>query len=571
MGTACGSRMNPSDQVAAVRAANRLPVAAPFLAVARPVDLDALYARLAGGKVLSAMPVRFLKLPTALAFVDSEHVWMSAQLHGELAVRRAMEDAERLLQEASQTRTVAPAGEEGSPVSPGDPTVADWLASKPLPPVWVHSRFVGPRASDVELAMSLGTFFGGVQVVSVTDPVEVIAEILGVDTEGVEAIVSHLHRRGVERIYRLLGEELETVVLESGDAETQIIDLIQDQALGAGAIAAAIESLNREGNQPNRVIERLGQTTKSGLLRIDVEHRGWSTMMRALGEVMALQAVLTNSALLGDGLAIVRAGREGALEPQYLLELSTALFGSSRIDLSQSSKVLAIKIAARYAEKGRWLAGITGARPPVDHRHLKGLGRAAITVSIDPVRWQPLFAQHISPPSYSLAIFLQRALHCGIACMPSLWSALPVYGVNLNLSLGSIFPELDPLEKAMGTVRSASMVIDGDIGARRFASLLQFQVEAGVAEKVWTPLVDGLKAQWNGAGAARSLLIGTAPRAVSGLAVARTHLGQPSKQVLQLTVGGARGQTAKQSTELSLSFEADAMVIDALIPSEPTK
>jgi hypothetical protein len=361
------------------------------------------------------------------------------------------------------------------------------------------------------------------------------------------------------QLYRLLDAELPTVVVVGAADGAVVVDLVQDQELGPNALVDALTALVAASPvEPTSAPPSPGPLAADEVVRLHLDHRRWLLTTRALGEVAALQTVLTDAQLVGDEAAFLRAARDAARLPERLMAPTLGVFSATDISVRRLEAGLHAQLAARYTEAGRSVSGLRGGAAPVDHAVAAEIGDVALTFALDPAGWARILGGAVRPMPASLSLFLEMASQCGVACIPAFWSAIPGYGVDLAGALASVFPELSPMTAALRTLGGATVVIRGAQGARTFAAALQ-PVDAG-ARDTWTPLVKGMRAEWVGVAPDEILVLGTDGAACDALLAARGQRAVAANPVLQVSARRGAGPKMGAMT-FEIRFDADAMVL----------
>jgi len=500
--------------------------------------------------------------------IDAEKdAWFAVSVGAPMAILRSVEDAERIVME-SRRGSAPPGAELGK--SSAEPTTSmgasslnGWVAQVPLPPAWVHVRLVGTAGESIPSSDALSTVFGATQVVAEGDPADSIAAALETT---VEHAARAAHLLSTHRLYRLLDADLPTIVTVSKTDGVVVVDLFQDQELGPNSLIDALETrlgtttaTTAKPSESAPGSRSLAPLKKDELVRVYLDHRRWLLTTRALGEVVALQAVLSNGQTARDEASFLRSARDAARLPERLMAPTLGTFVGTEISLAQISTGLTARLAARYTEEARaGLSRLTGGRASMAHEAIANAGNVALTFALDPPGWSGALGAPIRPQNVSLSVLLQMIAECGFACLPAAWSTIPGFALDLAGGLSSIFPELAPMTAALRTLGGASVIVRGDAKRRTFAAALR--PSSTEASSLWEPLVAGMKADWLGGPSNSTLVLGTSNEAYAVLRDALGPNAAPVQPVFQLSARGAFGPFFRR-LNVNLHFDADEMVL----------
>jgi len=544
---------------------DRLPRDAALVGVVRLGEIEPTLGYVISEASSHAVGRRVAGLVDVVGIDPKKDAWFAVSVGAPLAILRTVEDAERIVMESS--RGAAPPGAElgqssAEPTtSMGASSLSGWVAQAPLPPAWVHVRLVGTAGDATPTLDGLAEVFGATQVIAAGDPVDSVAAALETSVEGLGAAVEHLSGR---RLYRLLDADLPTIVTIGSADGVVVVDLFQDQELGPNALVEAIAT--RLGPPARAAAKNIAAPSAlepladGERMRLYLDHRHWLLTTRALGEVVALQAVLSDGQTARDEATFLRAARDAARLPERLMAPTLGTFVGTEIAVAEAEKGVSARLAVRYTESARGgLSRLTDGRAPIAHVDAVSGGNVALTFALDPPKWTGALGEPVRPQSVSLSVLLQMVAECGFACAPAAWATIPGFALDLAGALGSIFPELTPMTAALRTLEGANVVVSGDAKARTFAATL---TPIGPdARATWTPLVDGMRAEWVGAPSAAALVLGTSDAAYGVLRRALGPQTVPAKPVLQITARGPFGPVF-QRVDAELRFDAREMVLE---------
>lgn len=543
---------------------HRLPVDAALTGVVR---LDVL-----GSSLSRALPTPLGKPITeklaqwveVVGIDATQDAWFAVSVGAPMAILRTVEDAERIVMEAR--RGSAPPGAElgqssAEPVtSMGASSLNGWVAHTPLPPAWVHVRLVGAASGESVSLDSLSGVFGATQVIRSGDAADSVAAALETTDSALERVSSVLE---THQIFRLLDASLPTIVTLSNTDGVVVVDLFQDQELGNDALVDALATrLGPAGASAQKAAAspRLGPLASGEHLRLYLDHRRWLLTTRALGEVVALQAVLSDGqSAARDEATFLRAARDAARLPERLMAPTLGVFEGTEISVSQVDGGLSGRVGVRYTDEARPnLSRLTGGTAPVAHDMAAKAAPVALTFALAPGTWGGALSAPVRPPNVTLSVLLQMIAECGFACVPAAWSTLPGFGLDLAGALGSIFPELGPMVPALRALGGATVVVRGDAKARTFAAALQ--AHRPDTRSIWDPLVEGMRAEWTEQGSSTTLLMGTSDPAYDALRATVEPIAVPTHPVLAITARGPFGPVFR-ALDIELRFDAEEMVL----------
>lgn len=563
-----------------------LPIDAPLTAVIRPENLPAalppeLASGPSGGRALAELH-RWLG-PDRLARLGLDPkgpVWLSLRVGPVLAVLRTAEDAARIITE----RGPAAGGEAhaAGPVWPGPPAeglrraLPEWLAQlgdpDGLAPAWVHLRLVGPAgpAPTNGFSAALGDALGGVLVARVEDPPETLAAALDTTPAAAAAAVAALDAPGLA-LYRLLDADPPMLVAIHRVGERATVDVIWDWDLGAGALPMALAALpERRVPDPARVPvppeHRItGPLAAEERLRVRIDHAGWQQSAWMLGEVAALQAVLSQGRLRGDIATALAEARARARLPAEVLGPTGEAFRSTTLSLSRDETRWRARMTADYAPRAGRLAELRGALTPTAHGHAQDAAPIVLTIAAT-AGWSPVIEGVIESPIAPLALAPTLA-RCGPGCLPALWMA-PVGWLAEPAAAAAAWAGMSSLEAPLADATGAHLALDPERG---FAAMIGHPAPGTLARAAWAPLLaDGqLGHRWVAGDRLVSVVVGDAPALNTALAGA--HRGAPvvTTPVIQATFKRLPPAWGLQRLDLSVTFERAAMAIDAVFESTP--
>ncbi len=562
---ACGGGPSPVAPVGTpLDLSHRLPRDAALVGVVRLSEVESTLGYALAEGPSRAIGRRLAGLADVVGIDPRKDAWFAVSVGAPLAILRTVEDAERIVME-SRRGTAPPGAELGQSsaepaTSMGASSLSGWVAQAPLPPAWVHVRLVGTASDTTPSLDGLTEAFGATQVIAAGDPVDSVAAALETTVEGLGGAVEHLAGR---RLYRLLDADLPTIVTIGSTAGVVVVDLFQDQELGPNALVDALAARlgSPTGSASERVAGPASVTPLSGgeRMRLYLDHRRWLLTTRALGEVVALQAVLSDGQTARDEAAFLRAARDAARLPERLMAPTLGIFVGTEIAVLEAERGLSARLAVRYTESARsGLSRLTDGRAPMSHAAAVKGGNVALTFALDPAKWAGALGEPVRPQSVSLSVLLQMVAECGFACVPAAWSTIPGFALDFAGALGSIFPELTPMTAALRTLGGANVVVSGDADARTFAAALT--PTGPEARTVWAPLVEGMRAEWVGPPSTSTLVLGTSDEAYGVLRDALGPQAVTAKPVLQITARGPIGPVFQRVT-VELRFEDREMVL----------
>mgnify|MGYP007096633987 CR=1 FL=1 len=549
------SAVPPAPDAATVDPSERLPADAPLTGV---IHLRALgdLARAIGARSApmaeqlthgAASVLARADLAEGLGLRTDGSIWFALRFGGADEVTRAM-------------------ARVGEVLASGD-GLDPWLAAHPLPPAWMHLRVVGPRREgtfDVAEALSAG--FGGTLTVLQADPPAMWAQALDVEAPAAAACAAAL---GQANVVRVLGADLPTLVVARDVGSLRVLDVLQDQELGHGALAAAIHSLPevRAVDQPLPSDLRVAGPVDAGeAARVHVAQAAWVDLTRALGSVQALQ-ILTGANEPFDGRTRTFAAlREAAQGPAELMQPGADVFGGAVLRVGTEGSRVTARVDALYGPRGRPLSQLTGGRAPLAHGQAAALSAIAVTLALDPAAWRPVVLAVGAPPNRPWGALLGQIVQCGLPCLPAAWVTLPAYARDPVTAWASVFDMPPAVRDGLGHVRGANLIVLGEALARRFAAALRLPGEPSDPHAVWTGLTDGQAARWATSGSDLTLFFGTAEAQVAALAEARPDAAVAAGDVLQITATLAPASSAVfEHLDGRLSFEARAMVLQVTL------
>lgn len=523
--------------------------------------LDGLSARAPGFAVLrdrgllAGLSPRILG---ALKLADEGPLWWSVTAGGAADAIRTGEDVQKLVE------------------TPEVFALSAWMKEHPLPPAWLHVQVVGPRAEPAAarpLDAVLAEWTGAVQIARPDSPPETVATLLDVDTARAAATLASLRGgpRGPQmQLVRLWEAELPTLMRVRTWPDRVEVDWIQDQDLGPGALATALERLmeaEREG-AASQAPTRATPLPRDAVLTVDLDHERWGTLLRMLGELSVLHVALTEEALTTSRPDLVRIGRAAARAPARLFAEGGALFDDSRLVLRADAERLRLSLQARYEVQGRDLASLTGGAVPFAHRAVAG--GQAITVSVAPPPDREAL-QRLPEPEQVLSLSLAEIARCGVVCAPALWLSLPGHLKDPLKALGSVLPELEALSPGLAATRGAVVRFKPE-SPLPLAATLAYAAPARAARAAWATPPERFEVSW------RAMPGGQAEVAT----VANDPSLKASLERLGLAAGNTDAALARLSWPLSpatsgafsavegaLTFGPEAMEISVSLPLRP--
>lgn len=437
-----------------------------------------------------------------------------------------------------------------------------WLQRGELPPAWLHLRVVGlPLPVTMDTLTLLQERFGAIQAWGPGDPPEALGAALGVEADAARDLAPLI---GDARLYRLLDADLASVLLLRIEAERVVVDLLQDQDLGEGALPAALTALAApRAGETHQVI---GPPSQHEVLRLHLDHAGWLLFARTLGEAAALQLVLTREAILADRARLVEAGRQAARRPEALMARSGGVFGASVVRVEHQDAEVRFGISALYTPRGTGLAKLTGGEAPAPHEALAGIAPIAFTFA-----GRDGWGEHVRalapPPDVGADELLAAVSQCGFVCYPALWSALPAFGGRLAGTLRQIFVDFEDFGSGLEQVTGASIGIDGSAAARSFAAALRFGgTPREEVRAAWSRLLGDMPVRWKAVDDDLTLVAGSDPGVVERLSAAVAPA--PVEPVVQFSARFLP-QSPFAGLELTLAFADDAMELAGAVLMRP--
>ncbi len=518
---------------------SELPSDAPLTGTVRPAGLVAALEAVAGRSKAVRERIERRGLPKALDTellaglgVDPDRVLAFAVRVGpRLALLRTADDLERLLATNAEAFDA-------------------WIDKHPPPPAWLHVRVAGHEVGgDPEEALQ--SRFGALQVVR---PGEPLAGVL-------EADPGRPLPEGAT-LYRLLALEAPTVVMVQRRGDRTLVDLIIDEGLGPGALAAgfaAIEVADDPVPVAHRPIEPL---PPDALARFHLSHERWGVTIRALGEVVALRAALDGPPGPHRG-RLYAVARAAARRPALLMDPGAPAFDNSVVNLRQRGAHLVLRVRAGYTPVGRALSALSGGRSPVGHLAARRFGGAVVTVS-GAKGWKAVLDGVVDPPRVDAGRFLAAAIQCGPVCYPALWTAFPSLALVAEQAGAAIFPTLAQLKAAL-PVSTGLDLVRTPKGA---AAAVRFARPATEARSAWNTLGGGgITKRWVDRTDGITVVLGDDPLTVESLA--RGDATQ-SDALLQVTADLAPEEsTTFDRVEAIFSFRPEALEIDADLRLRP--
>jgi len=533
----CGASVRPMEETALLAA--ELPADAPLAGVVRPADTAALLAALGERSDALGLRLRRRGLPRALdpallagLGLDPDRALAFAVRSGpRLALLRSADDLERLL---------------GTDAAAFDA----WIEAHPPPPAWLHVRAVGHAISGDPVA-ALESRFGGLQVVQ---PGESPAAAL-------EGDPGRALPEGAT-LYRLLSTEAPAAVVRRRAGDRVVIDLLVDQNLGAGGLAAGFAALDAPDTPVPEAHRPRAPLAADALARLHLSHERWGLTIRALGEVVALRAALDRPPGIERG-RMYAVARAAARRPAQLMEPGAPAFDHSGVHLRRRGPHRDGRGRAGYTPVGRALAALRGGVSPVGHQAARRLGGTTVSVSVAP-GWRAVADAVVDPPPIEAGRFLAAALQCGPVCYPALWTAAPSLALVAEQAGVALFPTLARLKSALPTSGGLDLVRTPN-GA---AAAVHFARPATAIRGLWGGLGGGgLVKRWVERPDGVVAVIGDDPVAVESLARGGATVARP---ILQTTAELTPEESSALSRfEATLGFGDDALEIECSMRLRP--
>lgn len=553
--TACGAPPTPPTLVPPLDLADTLPRDAPLTGIARATEITDLPAPIGGHEALRWLRPELL---AGLGVDPTAPVWFSLRAGPVLAVLGAVDDAERILADAAIP--------EPPSADTAAPELTRWLTDHPLPPAWLHLRLAGAPDAVTDPGTDPGPWlaehFGGLLTATLDDPPETLAQALGVEASALAAL--DLHAPGL-RLYRLLDAPLPTLIALRRTPDRVVIDLIWDWDLGPAALLAALAALPERrhpdpSTTPIPAAHRVAEPLATGeIARLRLDHARFVDTARMLGDVAALQGVLTQGRLPIPALEALRHDRRLADRPRALMAPAAAAFVATGLTLARDRDALRARLTVDYAPRARALAGLRDGRAPVDHAAAAETAPLVLTLALAPAAAGPILARHFARPDRPLAAHIDETLTCGLPCLPALWTTPLAYARDLP-ALAAALTAQAPLATALADATGAALALNPDHAAAAIA----YPPPATVPRATWAPLAP--EARWL-VGDTAILTLGHPPLQGALAATART---EPSTDAsaLRFTL---RPPFAPPATRIdgTLTFERDAMALDATLEPAP--
>ncbi len=400
-----------------------------------------------------------------------------------------------------------------------------WLGSHPLPPTWLHVRVVG-RPADGDPEAALGERFGSLLVTRAGEPL----------APALDGAAGTLPERTL--LFRLLAADPPAIVRVERRPGRTVIDLVQDQGLGGGALAAGYAALGAPSAPPLAA-------GPPALAELRLQHRAWDEQTQALGMLAALRPLIdpgTDPRRARD-LALSAAARSAAL-----LAAGAHLFEGTTVRVVRDHRGLHVALRAHYAARGMALAGLRGGVSPVGHATVRRLGRAALSFAAAP-GWRAALDAVAEPAALPAPAFFGEVLRCGPPCYPALWTGLPALGVAMQRNVATLLP-LTPERLPTG--------LDAALTRGGWAAALQFEGPPGPDWERAFESVDFREGRRSGTTSLR--VFGS-----DGAAVRELGRGSPQRSgaLVELSADlDAEESAAFAGVSGALRFADDAMEID---------
>lgn len=339
-----------------------------------------------------------------------------------------------------------------------------WRAETTPPPAWLHLRLVGaptPTPPGDSTTLWLSQRFGAVQSVGVDEGADALAFALDCAPEEAAHLHAALSARGSTRVHRLLDASPAVVVVSTRAADRVVVDLIQDRALGPGALAAGLRAaLMPQASPPHAT--GIGLPASGETLRVALDHRGFARWARVTADAQVLGDALALEGATAEAVAASLAqGRAQAALPERLQAAGQAVFVTSLLRLRSTGDgatggSLLVDIEARYADRGKRLAELARGVASLPHRLLSPSTAARFTVATPGTAALSTLDAIAPRPERGLDVHLADVVRCGFVCWPSLWTALPTYARAPVESLGAVLPEVSVLAPTLSGAQGVS-------------------------------------------------------------------------------------------------------------------
>lgn len=588
--TACGAPPPVAPPPPPLDLAETLPLDAPLTGVIRPRPLERHLAPHA--PVVTTHPTLDPLRPdhlTALGLDPDRPLWIALRGGPLLAVRRAADDAERVLAAPDAPLGAAEAG----PAEPSAPALARWFSDTPLPPAWLHLRLAGPRppldpadASDPDPTRALSATYGAVQSAALDGPPETLAAALGVEPGALARL--DLDAPGLV-IHRLLDTPHPTLVATRRADDHLIVDYLWDWELGPHALLDALAALpERRTPDPTTVNlppdhRIMHPPAPEELARLRLDHARATDTAHLLGEVAALQGVLGQGRLPIPPLDALRADRRLAERPRRLMAPAADAFVATGLVISRDPAPasdppttaphppldpLRVRLTLDYAPRAHPLASLRDGRPPIDHAAAVAptRGEAApflATLALAPATAAATLTAHLHPPDRGFAAHLTATLDCGLPCLPALWTTPIAYA-------------RDPAALAAhltGHAALAPALADATGAAFSLAPLAGRPVGVGAAAISYPPPATVPRALWTSLEPAARWLVGDTATVVMGPPAHATALEAATRATPTTDASALRFTLLPPYTldriDGTLTFERAALALDLVIHPPP--
>lgn len=613
LATACGAPPPVAPPPPPLDLADALPIDAPLTGVVRPSAVE--------GPLRTHVPIAAdhpaLQPLTpdrlaALGFDPDRPLWIAVRGGPLLAVRRAADDAERVLAapdalpaSAVPAFALDPAfAPDPGPADPTAPALAQWFDGNPLPPAWLHLRLVGPRppvdpaAPDPDPTRALSAAHGALQTAALDGPPETLAAALGVDPAALAAL--DLDAPGLA-VHRLLDAPHPTLVVTRHAPDRLVVDYIWDWELGPHALLDALATLP-ERRTPDPAVVSLPPDHRimhppapDEIARLRLDHARATDTAHLLGEVAALQGVLGQGRLPVPPLDALRADRRHAERPRRLMAPAADAFVATGLVVSLDPAgaalgdragdpaparsgpngedpasprppvdPLRVRLTLDYAPRAHRLATLRDGRPPIDHAAAVAptRGEAApflATLALAPATAAATLTAHLHAPDRDLGAHLADTVDCGLPCLPALWTT-PIAYARDPAALAAQLTGHAALAPALADATGAAFAL-APLGPRPVgvaAAAVSYPPPATVPRALWSSLEPA--ARWL-VGDTATVVLGPPAHAAALEAATRTT---PTTDATALRFTALPPYTAHR-VDGTLTFERAALALDLVI------
>lgn len=615
LAAACGAPPPVAPPPPPLDLADALPIDAPLTGVVRPRAVE--------GPLRTHIPIaadhpalRPLSPDrlAALGFDPDRPLWIALRGGPLLAVRRAADDAERVLAapdappasaDPADPNDADPAfAPDPGPDEPTAPALAQWFDDNPLPPAWLHLRLVGPRppidpaAPDPDPTRALSATHGAIQTAALDGPPETLAAALGVDPGALAAL--DLDAPGLA-VHRLLDAPHPTLVVTRRAPDRLVVDYIWDWELGPHALLDALAALPERRTPDPAAVDVppdhriMYPPAPDEIARLRLDHARATDTAHLLGEVAALQGVLGQGRLPVPPLDALRADRRRAERPRRLMAPAADAFVASALVVSLDPTgaplgastaspdsagppsepaplvdPLRIRLTLDYAPRAHRLATLRDGRPPIDHAAAVAPIRGEVapflaTLALAPATAAATLTAHLHAPDRDFGAHLTDTVDCGLPCLPALWTT-PIAYARDPAALAARLTGEAALAPALADATGAAFALipHGGLPVGTGAAAIGYPPPATVPRALWTSLEPA--ARWL-VGDTATLVMGP-PAYATALEAATRATPTTDASALRFTL---RAPYTFNRIDGTLTFERAALALDLVIhpPDDP--